>query len=794
MAKKDYIKTDPKKHGLGFSNHILRTIIVFSLFFAGIIAATQDFAYAMNGDYRIVYKPLFNLFGYDIYNPVFFILSFVRYFGYEKLMPYYWHAMFWFLGFVTAAFLVAVTWTILSAVILKGKGNQNGTARFASRSDLFKNGLLAVDGIMCGMTEDAIVTASKKKDGSLKLHQYKKGTYICHPGKQHTLIAAPPGSGKNVSIIIPSLLSYPHSVIVHDPKGENYKKTAGYRKTFSHVLKFAPCSRETVRFNFVQEIRDGDEFAFRDASLIANVLFTPANSKSATDGASEYFNAMAQDAVTAALLHIRFSNYEDKSLPGLLHLFSSTDIEEVCELMKSAEHYFTVTKQMYERNPAFYKSKNIQIGSKIEATDIHEKIVSGANRLKNTRAEERSTGIKTIFSKLQLFDDPVLAAATSASDFELEDFINSEKPISLYLVVPSSDTPRIAPVFRLLISFMMRKFTEGEAVFGEVQLKNDVNFILDEFPVLGRLDEVARTMAVSRGFGVFFTIVCQTIRQLEDVYGANHAFFDLCPVLLVFAPGNIKDAEIFSKFIGQESIETENISHSGMVDITSTKNINFSDRDSGRNLLDAADIKRIPGNRGLLFSHGMQPYIFKKIAYYNDKRFKLKVKLPFPSGLKEIISEAAGLPSVKALKKTIQDRKAKREKAVFNSERSAAEDFFCEDEENLSVRFKLRFLTEDEAEKKKNAGNSGGAHGSGVSGTNGSAGGAKGGGISSANPDYSDIPEEIPAFFMEQDGSFNLAEDLQNSGEKRAAVETSVNKEAQKTSVYSVGHTAEESF
>lgn len=702
MSKKDYKKTNPATHGIGFSWNVLKSMVVVLLFIAGIVSATQDFAYAMNGDHRVVNYPLFKCFGYDIYNPVFFILSFFKYFGYEGFQPYYWHAISYFLTFTAIAFFIAVTWTIITAVILKAKGTQNGTARLANTNDLYKNGLLAYDGVMCGMTESALVTASKKTDGSLVLHQYRKGKYVCHPGKQHTLIAAPPGSGKNVSIVIPTLLSYPYSVVVNDTKGENYKKTAGYRRTFSHVLKFAPCSKDTVRFNFVDAIRNGDENAYRDASLIANVLFTPANSKGATDETSVYFNAMAQDAVTAALLHIRFSNYEDKSLPGLLRFFSSSNVEELCESMISARHYYEVTSSMIARNPVYYKNLGLKEGDKIESDDLHEKVVFGANRLLNTRAEERSTGIKTIFSKLQLFDDPVLANATSVSDFEIEDFITSEKPISLYLVVPNSDMKRIAPVFRLLISFMMRKFTEGEAVFGETKLKNNVNFILDEFVALGRLDEVQQTMAVSRGFGVFFTIVCQTIRQLEDLYGANHPFFDLCPVTLLFAPGNIKDAEIFSKIIGQESIQSEQISHSGLTDLTTTKNINFSDRDSGRALLDAADIRRIPGNRGLLIAHTMQPYIFKKIVYYDDRRFKKLSELPPPVTIKEILSEAAGLPSIRKIKTDILARRTKRGKAAVVTESgSETQSELCINEEEISLSLEYIFLTEQRKKEEQ---------------------------------------------------------------------------------------------
>ena len=74
------------------------------------------------------------------------------------------------------AFFIAVIWTIITAVILKAKGTQNGTARLANRNDLYKNGFFAPDGVMCGMTENAVLTASKKKDGALHLRQYKKGT------------------------------------------------------------------------------------------------------------------------------------------------------------------------------------------------------------------------------------------------------------------------------------------------------------------------------------------------------------------------------------------------------------------------------------------------------------------------------------------------------------------------------------------------------------------------------------------------------------------------------------------
>lgn len=56
------------------------------------------------------------------------------------------------------------------------------------------------------------------------------GYYLRDDAKTHTFLCAPSRSGKGVGIIIPTLLAWPHSVVVVDVKGENYAFTAGRRK------------------------------------------------------------------------------------------------------------------------------------------------------------------------------------------------------------------------------------------------------------------------------------------------------------------------------------------------------------------------------------------------------------------------------------------------------------------------------------------------------------------------------------------------------------------------------------
>ena len=46
-------------------------------------------------------------------------------------------------------------------------------------------------------------------------------------------MVAPTRSGKGVGVVVPTLLSWTGSAIIHDIKGENWQATAGWRSRFS---------------------------------------------------------------------------------------------------------------------------------------------------------------------------------------------------------------------------------------------------------------------------------------------------------------------------------------------------------------------------------------------------------------------------------------------------------------------------------------------------------------------------------------------------------------------------------
>jgi type IV secretion system protein VirD4 len=101
--------------------------------------------------------------------------------------------------------------------------------------------------------------------------------YLRHDGPEHILCFAPTRSGKGVGLVVPSLLAWPGSAIVHDIKGENWTLTSRFRAGFGQVLLFDPTNRESNAYNPLLEIRQGPS-EIRDVQNIADVLVDPEGS------------------------------------------------------------------------------------------------------------------------------------------------------------------------------------------------------------------------------------------------------------------------------------------------------------------------------------------------------------------------------------------------------------------------------------------------------------------------------------------------------------------------------------
>ena len=676
--KEEFARIDPDSSHKIYWLAILNWLVPICLVITGLIITTQKFAPLMNYDPAVVGHPVFiTKGGYRFYNPLIFLIGMLKY-AFNDTYSYY------FFQAIPATFIclvLAILLFVLTSIFVNAhQKNQHihGTARFATRKDLKKYGMLQQRGVVCGELSSADVRYKiDAEKASLTLHCKKAAPLVCHSGRTNTLMIAPTRSGKGVSTVIPTCLNYgvPYkaydkktrstvikgrgSMVIFDPKGENWAATAGYRSKFSKVIPFRPLDADnnTAHYNPISEIPDSPSEAFSWADTIGEIFFGGDTAKAASDGATQYFNNTARDIFSGVVLHVRFSKAippEQKNLSTVLHIFSKT----VDENKKEDGPIISKGGQQVNQNQEESGPGEAMLKEMIEAdhgnAQIHNLIVEAANRSKIQTPKERASTYSTVFSKISLFQDPLLAQATAYSDFSVDDFINGKKGISLYLIVPYNHIKRISPVFRMIITFMIKKFSAGETNANEVKLKIPCLFLLDEFPVLGYFPDIALNAGILAGYGVTFFIVCQALNQIVDVYGENHPFLDHCKTIILYAPGSLKDARTFSESIGNRSVLLDNISASGSKFQVGFNNVSRSSQETSTSLINPDELMKLEFSRAIIFNQGMPPYKGKKVVYYEDPRFKKKAFMKVPD-MKFIMKGIKTLPSNKkaSLKKNL---------------------------------------------------------------------------------------------------------------------------------------------
>jgi len=615
-GRNEFRRDRPRKNfGPAFS--FLHKIVPALLIAASLIAATQDLARKLRYDPRIVGRPWFVLNGeYPVYYPFLILPLTIKGLSARdlELGNMIFNSTMIFVGGV---FLAVLLYFILvwARNVLHKDQSIHGTSRWGTVKDIKAIGLFEEAGVVIGQEESSKVDYSVT-NGSVKLSLRSPGRILRHSGQTSTIMFAPTRSGKGVSSVIPTCLDFPHSLITIDPKGENFNITAGYRRKFSHVLRLSPVSSDTLRFNILDELTA--DSAYRDASMIADILTSPADGK--IDGNSKHWVDTAKDLLTGVILHARFSGLSDKSLYGCLEFLSHAGSGD-------------------DKGTAMLDS---MINALHGDGKIHEIIANAARRNKSRPDDERGSVISTAVTALQVFEDPMVRNCSSSSDFCLNDFRVFDNPISLYITVPFPDLDRLSSFLRIIVTFILRKFSQDEVQFGEQKLKHPILFLIDEFPTLGTFTTLETMMGILAGYGITFYLICQSPSQIYKLYGEHTAIFDHCKFMMTYAMSDPKGAEMFSKMTGIESVTFSNVSNSGNKHEAGTNNFSISEQTQQRSLMNADEIQHLPANQLLIFPQGSPAIIAKKNVYYSDPRYKDKINLPVPKTRKELLLECAG--------------------------------------------------------------------------------------------------------------------------------------------------------
>lgn len=466
---------------------------------------------------------------------------------------------------------------LLAVFLSPNKKKLFGEARFAKRYDIQKAGLLGDNGIIVGQL------------GS---------RYLMFGGQQHAIISAPTRSGKGVGIVIPNLLNWPESVVVLDIKQENWDITSGYRqKHGQECFLFNPAAADyrTHRYNPLAYINADPNFRIDDVQKIANMLFPD------VQGTDVIWTATPRGLFLGIVLYLA----ETPELPVTLG-------QVVRETLKDGDgsQYFArlINDRVAAGNP------------------LSNACVRALNSYISISAENTRAGIMTSFrSRLELWMNPLVDAATSANDFDLRDI--RKKRMSVYLGVTPDNLERMTPLLNLFFQQLIDLNTR-ELPNQNKQLKHSCLLLMDEFTAIGKIGILSKGISYIAGYGLRMLPIIQSPSQLVDVYGADAAqtFTTNHALNIIFPPkaSETQSAKDISEWLGYETVKSVSRSRSNR--LLKKDNDSNSTSEQQRALMLPQEITSLGQNRELIIMENVPPILADKVVYFKDAVFVDRLK------------------------------------------------------------------------------------------------------------------------------------------------------------------------
>jgi len=574
-------------------------------------------------------------------------------------------AISWLLAVVVAA---VTTFMVFALYGLANGGKKrrhgHGSARWADHEDIAQARLV-----------DAPTNKTSLIVGGFKSKKTDVVEYLIHTGPESVLAYAPSRSGKGVSLVIPNLLSFEGSAFILDVKGELWASTAGYRRDGldQKTLFHNPSSMEVgnAKFNVFEEIRTTEPTAVKDAQLIAEYLIPSSKKGDSSGGENDHFETSARSLLVGVCLYElnKANSYNESIKEAQKALRESRSIEHIKALLPQPDINYELENDEDEDFDEYLNSINNDIDeiefpspkivnvttllATVTDPDLEIRDYLGemqeyeddrcayvhvirqiATEMNAKEDREFSSVLSSMTNPLSIFRDPILANATSKSDFKLIDLIEHENAVSLYMILSPSEGERLRNYFGMIVNMLCRKLTEKMPE--EDGSTHKLLLMLDEFSKLPPLPIVQESLDHFAGYGIKAFIVAQDVQTLTRLYGRNETIQSNCKVRIAFTPNKLETAEMLSKMVGTETVEerTQNRSRKSVSMIDSS--VSEAEGLHGRALITVDEIMRLgvpvldvnermiePGE-SLVFVTGCRPIRGIQTPFFMDEEMKMR--------------------------------------------------------------------------------------------------------------------------------------------------------------------------
>ncbi|MGA3432595.1 VirD4-like conjugal transfer protein, CD1115 family [Lactiplantibacillus plantarum] len=394
---------------------------------------------------------------------------------------------------------------------------------------------------------------------------------------RNVFVVGGPGSYKTQSVVITNLFNETqNSIVVTDPKGELYEKTAGIKVAQGyqvHVVNFA---------NMIHSDRY-NPFDYIERDIQAETVATKIVQSENAEGKKDVWFSTQRQLLKALILFVmNHREPKERNLAGVTNVLQKFDVEPDKDETDSPLDSLFLDLNMTDPARRAY-----ELG------------------FKKAKGEMKASIIESLLATVSKFVDAEVADFTGFSDFDLKDIGNAK--VVLYVIIPVMDNTYesfINLFFSQLFDELYKLASDNGA-----KLPNPVDFILDEFVNLGKFPKYEEFLATCRGYGIGVTTICQTLTQLQALYGkdkaesilGNHA------VKICLNAANDVTAKYFSDLLGKSTVKVE----TGSESTSHSKEESHSKSDSysytSRSLMTPDEIMRMPDTQSILIFSNQRP-------------------------------------------------------------------------------------------------------------------------------------------------------------------------------------------
>lgn len=447
-----------------------------------------------------------------------------------------------------------------------------GESRWAVSRDIKKMGLRSKHGVLLGKYQ---------------------GNFLVADGYQHILLFAPTGSGKGVGFVIPNLLFWHDSVIVHDIKLENYELTSGWRKKRfkQKVFLWNPADPDGIShcYNPMDWISKKPGQMVDDVQKICNFLLPE----------QEFWQNEARALLTGIMLYL----VADESKPATLG--------EVVRTLRSDDVVYNLAVVLDTMGKKIHPVSYMNIASYLQKPD-----------------KERGSVTSTANSSLELWANPLIDTTTATSDFNLHKF--KTEPHTAYIGLTPDNISRLKPLMNMFYQQAAAFFT---AKIPQKHEKYGVLMMMDEFPTLGKMEQFLAGIAYFRGYRVRLFLIIQDTEQLKGIYEESgmNSFLSNSTYRITFSANNMETANLISQLLGNKTAEQVSYNKPKYLDLNpGARSLHVSG--TQRALLLPQEVIQLDRADEIILVESQPPIRCKKIIYFKEKIFTSrlieKVKIP----------------------------------------------------------------------------------------------------------------------------------------------------------------------